>query len=86
MDIYKYEIDYEYGKALFFTTESDKQKGIGDFLDKSGDCFGIRKSIGKVSVVDISKVGSKFGAALYHNGDSVLWNEMGEKIKSEFDD
>lgn len=83
----KYTIDYQYGTAVLYTPS---EKWEDRFYDLAYQCFGIRKSIGKVELISKTKENSKYRLAgeyerLEHNGDLIVWNKKGEKIKSEWD-
>lgn len=87
MEINKYKIDYTFGVAKLYTPSEDWKKR---FYDLANQCFGIRKSIGYVSLISKVKEEPKYKIEgeyerLEHNGDVIVWNEKGEKIKSEFD-
>lgn len=88
-----YKIDYEYGKADFYTNRN-LDDALPRFYELASDCFGIRKSIGETKI--ISHKENAFcpepwdeykGAAemLQHSGDTIIWNKKGKKIKSEWD-
>ena len=83
----KYTIDYEYGKAVLYTPSENWEDR---FYKLANRCFGIRKSIGEVKLmlkIDIgpSDVVKEEFERLEHNGDVIIWDEHGEKIKSEWD-
>lgn len=48
----KYEIDYGYGTAILYTENNDWKKR---FFELAGTCFGIRKSIGYVKLINESE-------------------------------
>ena len=48
---FKYTIDYEYGMATVISRERP-EKPLDLFYNLAGDCFGIRKSIGKTKLID----------------------------------
>ena len=82
----KYVIDYEYGIAELYTPLNWR----GRFYELASQCFGIRKSIGKVELiykVDEEPPYHLRGEfeRLCHNGDVIVWDENGNKIKSEWD-
>ena len=92
----KHTIDYEFGKAEFYTYQSDANKALEEFYSAANTCFGIRKSIGDTEVLktepsELPETFSKFKGvthALLHHGDSILFdNTKGDwrKIKSEWD-
>ena len=83
----KYLIDYEYGIAELYTPHEDWERR---FQHLSDQCFGIRKSVGEVRLIE--KTDEKYPyplqgeyERLHHNGDVIVWNKDGEKIKSEWD-
>ncbi len=83
-----YYIDYEYGTANLYTPYKDWESRFYELADQ---CFGIRKSIGTVRLVAKTDekpqdpIPGEF-ERLEHNGDVIIWNKDGEKIKSEWDD
>lgn len=84
----KYVIDYEYGKAVLYTPSEDWKNR---FYDLAEQCFGIRKSIGKVALISASQEESQNSLKnecerLEHHGDLIVWDKDGNKIKSEWDD
>ena len=86
-----YEIDYEYGKAKLYTPET--KIPLNRFYDLANECFGIRKSIGDVKLLNSkeSKIPEPWSLLkgayemLEHSGDIIVWNRENEKIKSEWD-
>ena len=83
----KYTINYEFGKAVLYTPSEDWEDR---FYTLANQCFGIRKSIGKVKLMlkkEIKPIYTIDGEyeRLEHNGDVIIWNEQGEKINSEWD-
>ena len=86
-----YQIDLGFSIARLYTRETKSPKNV--FLHFANECFGIRKSIMKREIVsttvsEIQKPWSLLeGAAvvLQHNGDTIVWDNKGEKIKNEFD-
>lgn len=87
MTMNRYEIDYQYGKAVLFTPSEDWESR---FIHLAMQCFGIRKSIGRVKLISEQKCWPRFQLKdeyerLCHNGDVTVWNEAGEKIKTEWD-
>lgn len=83
----KYTIDYKYGTAKLYTPSEDWE---GRFYELAGQCFGIRKSIGDVSLISTNTDSPKYKIEgeferLEHHGDVIIWDENGEKIKSEWD-
>ena len=82
-----YNINYSFGEAKLYTPSED---WYSRFNELAGQCFGIRKSIGLVQLMSRSdeKPEDPFPGEyerLEHNGDVIVWNEAGEKIKSEWD-
>lgn len=82
-----YMIDYEYGVAKLYTNSDEWEKR---FYELARQCFGIRKSIGEVNLLSVKeddRIDQIIGEyeRLEHNGDTIIWNESGEKIKSEWD-
>lgn len=83
----RYKIDYEYGIAYLYTPEEDWESR---FYELASQCFGIRKSIGEVELINKDNEQPKYLLAdecerLEHNGDVIVWDKQGEKIKSEWD-
>jgi len=83
----KYVIDYGYGVAHLYTpSENWKDR----FYDLANQCFGIRKSIATVSLISKEeaepeqKLDGEY-ERLEHSGDVIVWNDKGEKIKSEWE-
>jgi hypothetical protein len=86
-------IDYERGVAQIWGN-FDKSTAIDFFETHAGQCFGIRKSIGEVKLLEIKDESiqepwSKMeGAAVvlkHTGGDTSVWGADGAKIKSEWD-
>lgn len=93
----KYEINYGWGVADLYSPV-EKEEAISRFFKLADQCFGIRKSITKDPPVIISVQEENIpepwdeieGAfeMLVHNKpipDIIVWDEEGEKIKSEWD-
>lgn len=86
------EIDYGYGIARFWGP-FDAETVERNFYRKANQCFGIRKSIAKADIITmcpekLPDPWAKFpGAAwvLMHNNDIIVWDDAGDKIKSEWD-
>lgn len=83
----KYIIDYEWGIAHLYTASENWETR---FCELAGQCFGIRKSIGELELIrieedDITELLDNEYERLEHHGDVIVWNEQGEKIKSEWD-
>lgn len=85
-------VDYGFGGAVIYG-EFDAETVEREFYNKANQCFGIRKSILSFRLVSIEDAAlpepwdKLDGAAtvLKHNGDTIVWNAAGAKIKSEFD-
>ena len=80
-----YIIDYEYGVAKLYTPNEDWETR---FHNLASQCFGIRKSIGVVNLKrveedDVEPIKDEY-ERLEHNGDIIIWNKEGEKIKTEW--
>lgn len=83
----KYIVDYEYGVASLYTPSEDWE---GRFYELAEDCFGIRKSIGGVKLLEVVDEDPLYVLVgeyerLEHSGDLIVWNKEGLKIKSEWD-
>jgi hypothetical protein len=83
----KYKIDYGFGVATLYTPSQDWENR---FYELANQCFGIRKSImyaQLISSIEAKPENTLDGEyeRLEHSGDVIVWNESGEKIKSEFD-
>lgn len=83
----KYTINYGYGIAYLYTPSDDWESR---FYLLANQCFGIRKSIDEPYLIKAEKCGPKYLLVgeyerLEHDGDTIVWNEAGEKIKSEWD-
>lgn len=84
----KYIINYGFGIAILYTPSDDWERR---FYVLAEQCFGIRKSIDEPYLIEAEKGEPQHMLAgeyerLEHNGDVIVWNEVGEKIKSEWDD
>lgn len=83
----KYIINYGFGVADLYTPSVDWKKR---FYCLANQCFGIRKSIAEVTLINKEdtepqkKMTGEY-ERLEHSGDVIVWNEKGEKIKSEWD-
>ena len=83
----KYVIDYGYGEAVLYTNKKNYEER---FYELSSQCFGIRKSVEKCDLISKSdekplKMLDGECERLEHDGDIIVWNSEGEKIKSEWD-
>lgn len=83
----KYLIDYEYGTAELYTPF---EHWFSRFMELAGQCFGIRNSIGKTQLIEETDEQPPYllqgeYERLCHNGDVIVWDESGNKIKSEWD-
>ena len=83
----KYLIDYEHGIAELYTPSNHWKHR---FYELAGQCFGIRKSIGTVRLIEKTDEHPPYllqgeHERLCHNGDIIVWDDMGNKIKSEWD-
>ena len=83
----KYLIDYENGIAELYTPS---EHWLERFYELAYQCFGIRKSIGRVQLIEETSEKPKYllqgeYERLCHNGDVIVWDANGHKIKSEFD-
>lgn len=87
-EIMLYVIDYGFGVARLYTPNTDWE---GRFYCLASECFGIRKSIMYAKLLSAThitpavKMDGEY-ERLEHNGDVIVWNQAGEKIKSEWDD
>lgn len=82
--MYKHKIDYGYGTAILI---NDKQgdEAIKDFYHKANQCFGIRKSITKEPEIEETQEVQDITGALFHNGDSILFDAENNKVLDEFE-
>jgi len=83
----KYTINYGWGFATLYTPSDDWERR---FYFLANQCFGIRKSIDEPYLIKAEKGEPKYMLVgeyerLEHDGDTIVWNEAGEKIKSEWD-
>ena len=83
----KCKIDYGFGVATLYIPSKDWENR---FYELANQCFGIRKSIMYAKLISSSEENPKNMLdgeyeRLEHSGDVIVWNENGEKIKSEFD-
>lgn len=84
----KYTINYGLGVAKLYTPSEDWE---GRFYDLANQCFGIRKNILKVELIakedsQPKAIYEKEYERLAHDGDLIVWDKEGNKIKSEWDD
>lgn len=84
----KYTIDYEYGIAALYTPSKE---WASRFYELANQCYGIRKSIGHVKLLKAddfipTDIRENEYERLTHNGDVIIWDKNGNKIKSEWDD
>jgi hypothetical protein len=84
----KYKINYGFGVAILYTPNEDWKSR---FYNLSDQCFGIRKNVTTAELISQSDEQPKYliqgeYERLEHDGDIIVWNEAGEKIKSEWDD
>ena len=83
----KYKINYGFGIATLYTPSENWSER---FYKLAGQCFGIRKSIMFAHLISSSEdkpnnMLDEEYERLEHNGDIIVWNKNGEKIKSEWD-
>lgn len=83
----KYLIDYEYGIAELYTPSGH---WLNRFRYLAGQCFGIRRSIGTVQLIEATDEQPPYllqgeHERLCHHSDVIVWDENGNKIKSEWD-
>lgn len=50
--MHKYVIDYTHGQACFWTNEGTQEKAVPEFVSFASYLFGIRKSIGAITVLE----------------------------------
>jgi hypothetical protein len=92
----RYKVNYQYGVAFLWTPVEGDEEAMKRFYQLAGQCFGIRKSIGETKLVETKKDverpmwahpwASDFYEALQHTGgDTIIWDNKGEKVKSEWD-
>lgn len=91
-EMMKAEIKYGFGTAEFwgeFTAETVERQ----FYQHANQCFGIRKSISGFTLLSIEEEAlpepwaqlNGASTMLKHSGDTIVWNAVGDKIKSEWD-
>ena len=86
-NIKEYIIDYEHGLAKLYTPSDNWEDR---FYELASQCFGIRKSLGEVSLIQKNdnepkhKIENEY-ERLEHSGDTIIWDKNGKKIKSEWD-
>ena len=83
----KYLIDYEYGTAELYTPS---EHWLHRFTELSDQCFRNKKSVGRVQLIEETNERPPYllqgeHERLCYNGDVVVWNKEGVKIKSEWD-
>ena len=76
-------IDYQYGTAEFYTNLEYDESIIEKFYSLASECFGLRKNLGEVKIE--SKEETKISEIIIHDGDTIIFDEKGDKIKSEWD-
>lgn len=84
----KYTINYGLGVAKLYTPSKNWENR---FYDLANQCFGIRKNILQVELVAKEDTRPKLRyegeyERLEHDGDLIVWDKEGNKIKSEWDD
>lgn len=84
----KFKIDYEFGIANLYTPNTEHWENR--FIDLASQCFGIRKSIGDIELIEQTEEEPKHKLQgeyerLEHYGDVIVWDKKGNKIKSEWD-
>jgi hypothetical protein len=83
----KYKIDYGFGVATLYTPSQDWENR---FYELASQCLGIRKIIMYAKLISSrnkkpeNMLDGEY-ERLEHSGDVIVWNENGEKIKSEWD-
>lgn len=93
---YRYEIDYEWGVGTLWSPVAEAE-AAARFEALGGQCFGLRKSMGPVSVLSArpAPIPEPFGSIpgayemIEHNAplsDTIVWDAEGNKVKSEWDD
>jgi len=93
MPVMKADIDYGEGDKAQLWGDFTNETVEAVFMEKAGQCFGIRKSIlgFTLDCIEPAELPDPWrqmaGAAtvLKHSGDTIVWNGAGEKIKSEWD-
>lgn len=83
----KYLIDYEYGIAELYTPS---EHWLSRFHELSSQCFGIRKSVGEVHLIEETNEQPPYllqgeHERLCHHGDVIVLDVNGNKIKSEWE-
>lgn len=83
----KYTIEYGWGIAVLYTPSSEWEER---FYLLAEQCYGIRKSVEYAALIRAEKEEPRDKLdgeyeRLEHHGDVIVWNEAGEKIKSEWD-
>jgi hypothetical protein len=80
--MFKYEIDYQYGFANFWTPTEDEKTALKEFGRCASNCFGIRKSLGEITLqmrhadaeLPLPYRGLDGTHLLTHNGDEILFD------------
>lgn len=82
----KYTIDYSFGKATLYTPY---QYPDVRFCTLGDTCFGLRKSIMKVDILNVEEVelpeSTEWNERLEFNGDVYIWREDGSRKMIEPD-
>lgn len=84
----RYKIDYGSGIAYLYTPHENWEER---FKTLAYQCFGIRKSIEYVKLVEVTDKKSPYlmdgeCERLVYGGDVVAWKSDGERIETEFDE
>lgn len=81
---FKYLIDYEYGTAELYTPDTNWKSRFEELAET---CFGIRKSIGDITLLSKSEEEYPYYLAipneyerLEHSEDEIVWDIDGNKI------
>ena len=83
-----YIINYGFGVAYLWTPDQDWESR---FVELAGQCFGIRKSITQIKLIDKKSaeprdlMDGEYERLETSWGDTIIWDKDGNKIKSEWD-
>lgn len=93
MPMMKANIDYGEGETAELWGDFTAETVEDFFMEKANQCFGIRKSImgftlESIEQADLPEPWNRMSGAatvLKHHTDVIVWNDVGEKIKTEWD-
>lgn len=98
--MYRYTIDYTFGRASFYTNTADEKTALREFRQCAHACFGIRKSLHHPRILEVVESelppafqGQDITHLLSHSGDVIAFDARYEtpdgdawKVWSEWGD